>query len=171
MMLECGCPGTFPEWDGKEIDLGGRMVHELAIPMFLHMPIAYELYRQRQQEELARLALAEPWPGLALTRTGFFRGRILRLLEEGTTPSRRVVRLPRPFHLYCRLHRGNVSTMRSTLREMQAQMLDRGKLPKALYLCHLTCPRCAAERGGEQILLLRRWVESPRLHRRTIGKG
>ena len=36
-------------------------------------------------------------------------------------------------------------------------ILDSGRMPKELYLCHLTCPHCSADRGGDRILVLRRW--------------
>jgi hypothetical protein len=50
--------------------------------------------------------------------------------------------------------------------QLQAKLFDIGKMPKELYICHLTCLRCADERGGDKILLLRRWVESPTLKKR-----
>ena len=47
------------------------------------------------------------------------------------------------------------------------QKRNSGKMPKELYISHLTCQRCEEERGSEKILLVRRWVESPRLKAKT----
>lgn len=170
MMLVCGCPGDYPDWDGRDIDLGGQYVHELALPTPLHMPLAYTMYLQRQQQAVAQLQLTERWPGFVLTQTGLWRGRLLRLLEPAQSPSRHVQVLPRPFHLHGILHHGNVSTIRPSVRKAQMALLDSGRMPKELYLCHLTCPRCATERGGDRLLLLRRWIESPALKRRTDAR-
>lgn len=170
MMLACGCPADYPDWDGQDVDLGGHCVHELAIPMFLHMPFAYEMYIQRQQQTIGELQLVERWPGLVLTRTGVLRGRLLRLLEHTGSPARQVRFLPRPFNVRGIMHYGNVSTIRDSVRKIQMGLLDTGRMPKELYLCHLTCPRCAAERGGDRILLLRRWAESATLKRRLNAR-
>ena len=81
MSLSCACPEHYPDWDGKDINLGGQCVHTLSIPMFLHMPLSYEVYLKRQYNDIQGLQLKEPWPGLVLTRTGMFRGTIMRLLQ------------------------------------------------------------------------------------------
>jgi len=164
-MLECGCPEKIPPWDGTDIDLGGRCVHRLSIPTLFHMPLAYELYVKRQQQQINQLALEESWPGLVFTRVGLLRGSIMRLLE-GASPAHHVGFLPSPFQLRAKLHHGNVSTARRSISEIQMDLLNAGRLPKELYLCHVTCPHCSERRGGDQILVLRRWVDSPRLTRR-----
>lgn len=169
MSAECGCPEVYPDWDGKDVDLGGYRVHRLPIPTFIHMPLAWDLYVGKQKQAVARLGLEEIWPGLTLTRTGMFRGSLTRLLKgDRHSPSRHVQTLPVPFHLTGKLHHGNVSTMHRVVREMQMGLVDRGRAPKELYICHLTCPACAEERG-EKILLLRRWVESAML-KRKLGR-
>ena len=90
MSLSCACPEHYPDWDGKDIDLGGHCVHALSIPMLLHMPISYEVYLKRQYHDIQALQLSESWPNLVLTRTGMFRGTIMRPLEK-TFPSARQV--------------------------------------------------------------------------------
>ncbi len=169
-MLDCGCPADFPAWNDEDIDLGGYCSHSLPIPNLFHMPLAFESYLQRQNQALQQLQLRERWPGLVLTRTGLFRGTITRLLEDASSLSRHVRYLPTPFMVYAKLHHGNVSTSRSAIRETQMILLDSGRMPKELYLCHLSCPRCETTRGGEQILLLRRWVESPTLKKRQQSR-
>jgi hypothetical protein len=166
MILECGCPEHYPDWDGEDVDLGGQQAHILSIPTLMHMPLAYEAYMARQQTAIDRLQLKECWPGLVLTRMGMFRGSLIRLLEPTTSPARHIVLLPRDFHVYAVLHHGNVSTARKVIREMQMKLVDAGRLPKEVYLCHITCGRCSEKRGGEKILVLRRWVESPLLQKR-----
>jgi hypothetical protein len=47
------------------------------------------------------------------------------------------------------------------------QLLDSGRMPKEMYLAYLTCPACSEERGGDRILLLRRWRASGRLAKKT----
>ncbi len=171
-MLECGCPEDYPEdWSGRDVDLGGRFIHRITIPTPVHMPLAFEAYLQKQQRSLAELDLRERWPGLTLVETGLWRGSLTRLLavEEGP-PSRLVSYLPSPYHVRALLHHGNVSTIRPSLRQLQQGLLDEGRMPKALYLCHLTCPHCSEERGGDLILLLRHWQESPTLARRLAGQ-
>jgi hypothetical protein len=130
------------------------------------MPLGYEIYLHRQQQALEQLQLRELWPGLVMTRTGLLRGSITRLLEDVRSLSRHVGYFPRPFHVRPYLHHGNVGTIRRTVQAMQAQLLDHGCMPKELYLCYLTCPRCAEERGGDKILLLRHWQKSSLLGKR-----
>ena len=166
MSLSCACPEHYPDWDGKDIDLGGHCVHALSIPMLLHMPISYEVYLKRQYHDIQALQLSESWPNLVLTRTGMFRGTIMRPLEKTTSPSHRITYLPSPFHLRGKLHHGDVGTIRDSVRQIQMTLLDSSKLPKELYMCYLTCPLCRDERGGNKILLLRRWTESEFLKKR-----
>jgi len=167
MSLSCACPERYPDWDGKDIDLGGRCVHVLPIPLILHMPLGYEVYLKRQHNDIQTLHLTESWPNLVLTRTGMFRGAILRLLENTRSPSHRIQFLPSPFHLRGKLHHGEIGTIRDSIRQIQMELLDSGKLPKELYLSHLTCPLCREARGGNKILLLRRWAESSLLAKRA----
>lgn len=166
MSLSCACPEHYPDWDGKDIDLGGHCVHILSIPMFLHMPLSYEVYLKRQYHDIHGLQLTEPWPNLVLTRTGMFRGSIMRLLENASSPSHRIHYLPNPFRLRAMLHVGDIGTTRNSLRQIQMELLDNGKLPKELYISYLTCPLCRDKRGGNMILLLRRWEESTLLMKR-----
>jgi hypothetical protein len=167
MILDCGCPGSYPDWHQRDVDLSHHAAHVLPIPTFLHMPLSYDLYRQRQQQEIEQLELRETWPGLALTCTGFFRGRLIRLLEHNESPSRRVVNLDSPMKLYGLLHDGGIGTISKAVRQQQMTLLDKGRMPKELYLAYLTCPRCAEQRGGEKILVLRRWKENARLASRV----
>lgn len=166
MMRSCGCPDTYPDWHDQDIDLSLHAVHALPIPTFLHMPLSYELYRQRQQQEVAQFELRETWPGFTLTRTGMFHGRLLRLLENQTSPSRHFTRLDANFRLHGFLHHGGIGTIRHSVRQQQMQLLDRGSMPKEIYLSYLTCPVCAAARGGDKILLLRRWKTHKALTRK-----
>jgi len=167
MTLDCGCPEHYPnEWDGQDINLSGHCIHALSIPMFLHMPLAYASYMMRQATAVADLELKEHWPGLVLTRTGMFSGEILRLIEATDSPSRLIKYLPVDFNVRCMIHPGTMTTLRNSARVLQQALFDEGKLPKEMYLCHLTCPRCADDRGGDKILLLRRWHTSVRLQQR-----
>lgn len=163
MILACGCPAEFPQWDGEDVDLGGKAVLELPMPTFLHMPMGYEVYLGRVRHLLKHLELEESWPGFCLTRTGWLRGRIVTPLKSGDSPSRHVVHLPSPFMLRAKLHKGDIGTIKNSVKEMQSQLLDSGRMPKELYLSYLTCPSCAEQRGGTMIMLLRRWEESSRL--------
>jgi len=171
MILDCGCPSQYPDWDNEDINLGGYCSHILTIPTLLHMPLAYEGCIKRQSQTINQLRLHERWPGLVLTRTGLFRGSITRLLDDASSLSRHVRYLPDPFMVRAVLHHGNVSTSRDAIRQTQMSLLDNGCIPKELYLCHLSCPRCAPKRGGEMILLLRRWRESPTLKKRQLSRS
>lgn len=166
MMLECGCPGDYPDWHNQDVDLSHHAAHVLPIATFLHMPLSYELYKQRQQNEIEQLELSERWPGFTLTRTGVLRGKLIRLLQDKTSPSRHFARLPADFQLQGYLHQGGIGTIRHSVRQQQMQLLDNGRMPKEIYLSYLTCPRCSEQRGGERILLLRRWQSSRRLARK-----
>ncbi|MBI3343575.1 MAG: hypothetical protein HY028_01645 [Gammaproteobacteria bacterium] len=171
MRLECNCPGSFPGWHDQDINLAGQLVHTVSAPMFLHMPMGYELQVKRQQQTLERLNLTERWPGLVLMRTGLLRGKLLRLLEPATSPARGLEYLPNPFQVRGFLHEGGIGSLALSVRRMQSALVQSGKRPLELYLSHLTCPRCAAARGGEKILLLRHWVESPALLKRVNRKA
>ena len=169
MILDCGCPGNYPDWDGQDVDLSHRAAHVLPIATFLHMPLSYESYRQRQQTELEQLELEESWPGFTLTRTGLFRGQLIRLLESKESLSRHFTRLDANFRVQGLMHKGGIGTVRNSVREQQMTLLDSGRMPKEIYLSYLTCPRCCDDRGGERILLLRRWKASNRLAKKTAG--
>lgn len=175
MTLPCGCPERIPDWDGQDLDLGGQLVHSLPMTTLLHMPLAFELYVKRQQQLIDALNLKEQWPGLVLVQTGFLRGALLRLLESMRSPARHLRVLPRPFCLRAALHQGNLSTARKPIQQMQMALVDGGRRPRELYLSYLTCPHCSGERGGEKMLLLRRWEESAtlkkRLRRRSATKA
>ncbi len=164
MTKACPCPDTYPDWHMQDIDLSRHCVNVFSIPMLFHMPLAYDLYLRRQQEEVTQLELPERWPGFVLTSTGMLRGKIVRLLNETQSPSRHMGYLIRNFNSYAMLHQGGMGTIRKTIGEMQMSLVDRGRRPKELYLSYLTCPICEEEKG-EKILLLRRWVESPGLKR------
>lgn len=166
MALSCGCPETIPDWHNRDIDLGGQAALILPLPTFLHMPMGYDLYRGRLRHLVQQLELPESWPGLTLTRTGWWRGEIIALLKNADSPSHQVKRLPSPFKLRGKLHKGGMETARNSVRELQSQLLDAGRMPKELYLAYLTCPNCRDQRGGDQVLLLRRYEESPRLAQR-----
>ncbi len=161
----CDCPDSYPNWDGQDIDLGRHCVLTLSIPTFIHMPIAYDLQRKKQRQEVANLELKERWPGFVLTQLGMLRGKMMRLLEDTESPSRHLSYLPRPFNVHAKLHHGDIGTVRKTLGEMQMEMVDKGHLPKELYLGYLTCPLCEERKNGARILIVRRWIESPRLKR------
>ncbi len=166
MRLPCGCPENFPAWDDTDVNLGGWLVHEIPTLMFLHMPIAFEAYLQKQHQDIERLELTPRWPGFVLSRSAMFRGSILCPLKEGHSPARHVHSLQRPFHLRVRLFEGYVGQLREGVRRMQSVLLDEGRIPRELYLAYLTCPACRERRGGNKIMLLRRWEESPKLKKR-----
>jgi len=161
--LECGCPSEYPDWQHGDIDLGGQLVHQLSIPMFMHMPIGYEAYLLKQKDDIERLELHETWPGFNLTRTGALRGQMLCPLMEKSSPARNLRTLPHPFHLRVHLFHGDVTEMRTAIRNMQSEILDAGLMPKELYLSYLTCPACEEQRGGKRVMLLRRWMKSKKL--------
>jgi hypothetical protein len=169
MTKACGCPDTYPDWHNQDLDLGGQCVHRLSIPTLMHMPLAYEMYARRQQQDIERLQLQERWPGFTLTRTGLFRGAIMRLLESSDSPARHIEFLPSPYHLRGYLHHGSVGNIQIPVRQVSLDLLEQGRRPKELYLCYLTCPQCRGEDDKDRILLLRRWVASRTFQQR--GKG
>ncbi|MDQ6955229.1 MAG: hypothetical protein Q9M20_07280 [Mariprofundaceae bacterium] len=168
--LACGCPSTYPDWKDGDIDLGGTLMHVLKIPMFIHMPIAYEAYLLKQKNDIERLELHETWPGFNLTKTGALRGQILCPLVEKSSPARNLMTVPIPFHLRIQLFHGDVTDMRGEVRKIQSELLDDGRMPKELYLSYLTCPVCEEERDGKRVMLARRWVKSSKLEARLKNK-
>ncbi len=170
MTLECGCPETFPDWDGQDIELGGEAVLSFPLPTFLHMPIGFDLYMNRVKHIITQLELEERWPGFFLTRTGWFRGQVISPINKPDSPSHHVTRMPNPYPVRVKLHHGGIGTIKSTLREMQAGLLDSGKMPKELYMAHLTCPHCADDRGGDKILVVRHWKQSQRLKQKIDAR-
>jgi len=166
MRLECGCPSEFPDWDGKDIDLGATLVHEQKSVMFLHMPIGFEASLDWQHKDIKKLELSEQWPGFVLAESGLFRGRILALLNEDNSLARKTYRLSNPYMLRVKLFKGDLKDIKTSIREIQSSLFDEGRMPKELFLSYLTCPRCQEERGGTQIMLLRHWMKSSKLEQR-----
>jgi len=171
MTRHCLCPTHYPHWHEKDLDLSGKPVHTLKLPCFLYMPLSYEHYVQKQQNDIIQLELTEEWPQLVLTRTGFLRGEIISLLKNGNSPSRFVHHLEGSFQLRGFLHQGGIGTIKQSTRELQMQLFDLGRMPKELYLSYLTCPICSEEKGGDKILLLRRWKESRTLSKRIAQQN
>jgi len=162
----CACPPKSPGWDEKDLELSGHCVHEMSFPTFFHMPLAYDTYVKKQAENIEQLDLKEKWPGLIFTRTGFWRGKLMRLLEAEQTASRLVKYLPAPFNLRVNLHDGGMGTVAKTIQAQHIKMSDMGRSARELYLAHLTCPVCEDRKGGEKILVIRRWIDNPRLKMR-----
>ena len=170
MTSQCPCPTNYPQWHEQDIDLSGKPIHVLKIPSFLYMPLSYETYAQKQHNDIEQLELEEQWPGFVLTRTGFLRGEIIRLLKSSESPSRFVRNFEGSFKLRGYLHNGGIGTIKESTRQLQMQLFDMGRMPKELYLCYLTCPICRDEKGGDKILLLRRWQESATLAKRISAQ-
>lgn len=171
MTTDCACPAEYPDWHEKDVDLSGNLVHALKLPCFLFMPLSYELYVQKQSQAIEQLELEEQWPGFVLTRTGMLRGEILRLLKPASSASRfvRTMDGTATFHGY--LHNGGIGTIKESTRRLQNKLFDMGRMPKDLYLSYLTCPVCSEQKGGDKILLLRRWQESKTLARRIESQN
>ena len=82
MTLPCGCPEQLPQWDGKDIDLGGEPMFNFPIATFVHMPMGYEVYLGRVRHLMTQLELNPRWPGLYLRRLRF-RRRVRRPPRRG----------------------------------------------------------------------------------------
>ena len=161
--VACPCPETYPDWNGKTINLGGWCVHEMKIASFFHMPIAYDMYVSKQAANIDHLEVTEKWPGFLMTKTGMWGGRIMRLLEDSDSPSRLVHYLPEPFYVQVKLHDGGVGTVAKAVHQMQIDMIEQGRIPKDLYLAHLTCPFCCEKKGGDKIMILRKFSANERI--------
>ena len=166
MSQECHCPTTYPDWHERDIDLSGKPTHSMKVASFFFMPLSLDTYLNKQQYDIDTLELAEEWPSLVLTKTGMLRGEIIRILESGDSPSRHIRYLPADFKLRGLLHNGGIGTIKESTRKLQASLFDSGRMPKELYLCYLTCPVCNEAKGGDKILLLRRWQDSATLSKR-----
>lgn len=159
----CRCPDHWPNWDGTDQALAGQYVHRMPIASLFHMPLAYDQYVGKQADNIVQLGLTEKWPGLVFTRTGVWGGEILRLIEDAESASRFVQVLSPPFDVNVMVHHGGIGTIQKTLRKQQAYLTDVGRVPKELYLAHLSCPVCETQKGGEMIMVIRRWEASKRL--------
>lgn len=162
----CGCPAIYPDWDGKTLDLGGVCVHEMKIASFFHMPVAYDMYVSKQAANIEQLGLIEKWPGFVLTKTGFWGGKIIRILEDSDSPSRMVYFIPGSFWVKVTLHHGGIGSVQKAIHQMQIEMVEQGCMPKEWYLAHLTCPVCAESKGGDKILIIRRFAANKRIQER-----
>lgn len=169
--LSCRCPDTYPKWDGTDQVLAGRCVHRMKIPSFFHMPLAYDQYVGKQEENVYQLGLKELWPRFVLTRTGMWGGEIIRFIEDAESPSRMVQVLPPPFDVNVMLHDGGIGTVQKTLRKQQEHLTDLGRVPKELFMAHLACPVCEDRKDGEKIMLVRRWESSKRLQGKIEKRG
>ena len=165
-MSQCFCPSHHPDWHEQDVDLSGHAAHILPIAALMKMPLSYGTYLQKQQYQIEELELTESWPGLVLTQTSMWGGKIIRLLESSQSPSRFVTNLENDFEIRGFLHPGGIGTIRDSMRKLQNSLFDMGRMPGDLYLCYLTCPECEQRKGGDKILLLRRWKASATLEKR-----
>ena len=88
------------------------------------MPLSYETYVQKQHNDIEQLELEEQWPGFVLTRTGFLRGEIIRLLKSGVSPSRFVRNFEGSFKVRGYLHNGGIGTIKEGTRQLQMQLFE-----------------------------------------------
>jgi len=162
----CPCPEEYPDWHGKSVNLGGYCIHEMKISSVFHMPVAYDMYVSKQAVNIQELGLKERWPGLILTKTGMFSGKIIRLVEDAQSPSRLVKYIAGDFLLMAQMHGGGIGTVPKAAHKMQIAMVEKGCMPKELYLVHLTCDECWERKGGDKILMLRRYVANERVQQK-----
>ena len=162
----CGCPDAYPDWDGTTVNLGGYCVHEMKIPTFFHMPMAYDMYVSKQAENIHQLGLTERWPGFILTKTGMVGGKIIRILENEQSPSRLVHFIAGDFLLMAQMHEGGIGSVPKAAHKMQQAMIEKGCMPKELYLAHLTCDFCRDAKGGDKVLMLRRYTANTRVQQK-----
>ncbi|MDH3326811.1 MAG: hypothetical protein OEM38_08870 [Gammaproteobacteria bacterium] len=159
----CPCPEEYPDWNEESVNLSGYCVHEMKIPCFFHMPVSYDLYVHKQAENIQHLELKERWPGFVLTKTGMVGGKILRILEDAQSPSRLVHYIAGDFLVMAQLHNGGIGTTPKAAHKMQIAMVEKGCMPKELYLVHLTCDDCRDRKGGDKVLMLRRYTANKRI--------
>ncbi|MDQ6951615.1 MAG: hypothetical protein Q9M26_08120 [Mariprofundales bacterium] len=170
--LACGCPPEYPDWDGRDIDLGGTLMQKTNMAMFLHMPIGFEAKLHRQYETIIHQGLHERWPGIVFSQTGMFHGQLLCPLQEESSPLHGLIRLPNPYQVRCKLLHGDVGKTKLAIRTMQSELLDSARMPKELFLAYLTCPACQQKRGGgTRIMILRHWHASTTLEARLKKQG
>lgn len=163
----CPCPDEYPDWDGKSIDLTGYCVHEMKTASILHMPVAFDMYVSKQAANVVHLELQELWPGLVLSKTGMWGGKILRFLKSSESSASRLVHhLPTPFNVMAKLHDGGIGTVPKAVHRMQIEMVEKGCMPKEFYLAHLTCDMCCDRKGGDKILIIRRYIPNERVQKR-----
>jgi len=142
------------------------LVQHTTLPMFLHMPIGFEARLHMQYETIHAHGLHERWPGITLSQTGMFRGQLLCPLREESSPLHGTVRLSNPYQLRCRLLRGDMGKIKTAVRTMQSELLDRALLPKELFLAYLNCPTCRNGDDDARIMVMRHWIHSPKLAER-----
>jgi len=159
----CPCPEEYPNWDGESVNIGGHCVHEMKISSFFHMPIAYDMYVKKQVDNIHNLELEERWPGFIMTKTGMFGGKIIRILKDAQSPSRLVHYVAGDFLLMAQMHDGGIGTVPKAAHKMQIAMVEKGCMPKELYLAHLTCDVCRDRKGGDKVLMLRRYTANKRI--------
>ena len=160
----CPCPDVYPDWDGQSINLSGFCVHEMGVPSIFHMPVSFDMYVSKQAYNVQDLELTELWPGLVLSKTGMWGGKIIRLLKDSESSASRLVHhLPSPFDVMVQMHEGGVGTVPKAVHKMQIAMVEKGCMPKEFYLAHLTCPACCDRKGGDKILIFRRYVANERV--------
>jgi len=160
---QCLCPDTYPDWHDTTADLSGYCVHRMPVSCFFFMPLAYDLAIAKQTDNIVTLGVEELWLNFAMIQTGMFKGYMLRLLKAADSPSHHIQFLPSPFQIHAALHHGTMGTINTTVRAQQTQLIDLGRKPKNLLLAHLSCPVCADRKGGEKILVMRRWEVNQKL--------
>ncbi len=171
MRLDCGCPSEYPEWHDSDIDLGGTLVHQQKTRLFLHMPIGFEAYLHKQDDDVKKLQLTPLWPGFVLSQSGMFSGRLLYPLKEQDSAVHKTHRLKNPYWLRAHILDGDISDIKNIIRSMQTTLIQEARMPKELYLSYLTCPLCQAERGGNKIMILRHWQSSEKLKQRLAKQA
>lgn len=168
----CPCPESYPDWGGRSVDLSGFCVHGMKTTSILHMPVAFDMYVSKQAANVEHLELEELWPGFVLSKTGMWGGQILRLLKSSEeSASRLVYHLPPPFLVMAELHDGGVGSVPKAVHKMQIAMIEKGCMPKEFYLAHVTCDLCAERKGGDKILIVRRYVPNERVQKRMLAES
>jgi len=154
---KCKCPEIEDQdWHLKDLDWSGKFFYFEDLPHFFNVPLGLEKKQEEMKAQIVRKGYSIVNEDMILHEPGLFRGRLLLEIEDPEQYDANVLQFENA-RILTRVHHGGSGGLKESLDELKAFTQDRTHvLPGAIYYWHVTCPKCAKERGGDKTVLLAR---------------
>jgi len=150
----CNCPEINElEWHNKDMDWSGKFFYYLEVRHAFNVPLGLDAKRTEMKQEIERKGYTMINPDLTLHEPGMFKGKIFVEIEDPEQLDANVMQFG-DARILTRFYKGSAAGMKQALEELKTFTLDKTHiLPRAIYIWHLTCQKCAGSRGGDKSIL------------------
>jgi hypothetical protein len=145
----CNCPEIDEQdWHLKDTDWSGKIFYFEDVPHILGTPLGLEKKQDAMKADIQQKGYEMINPELILHQPGLFGGRIFVEVQDPEQYDANVIQFENA-RVLTRAYKGPASGVKQAIAELKAFCEDRTHLPPgAIYLWHVTCSKCASQRGG-----------------------